>query len=661
MSKEGRSHIRVDVAFDKPVVFAGEVLAVVITIRNTAIPRRIAGAAGASAGGAVGTGGGASVGRAASMREPSVRERVEDESDESGWGAGKRLSMQLSSAFRDMILSQVSQQGPGGGAARHRRGSSVADDGRVTPETLLMGYAQIQGYVEVDPAQVDVDKFAAARRGGHAIVGTRRGDVGAHLAHHNQSGAGGGLFRGFTSGLSGMLGAGDGERPKSGIMVGGTSPAAGSDDAMLLFSTPQTLLFADLKLGPGESRQFGYRLRLPDYLPPSCRGKVMSIHYNLVVGTQRLDAATGAPIPRTVAAPFRVFPFVGPDGSQVSHDVLQPVVLERDPATAETMSERKLSIKSFEHLRRRASGGAESAASAPYHSQAHTRDEFAEYVGRLLRLEADAPVDLKGLALGKRRSSSLASVAGAVPGGMSARDNVEYFVKYFRRLEGSTSASSAGAQARQLRTRFDVGANGRMILSLSLSRPVYRIGEEVLVFLDFSRSPVPSYHVTATLECTERVHASVVPGAATADNASEDGEPVEPKADKFVHRIYSQVSKSLFTTSKVSLEFAIPFTGTPQFFTSAVAVSWSLRLDFTVGAIEHSSTNNPASAATSPSSGLLEAHAADGDRGHIFSAKQSLQTDSFTCRIPLQVYPTNQDIGALLDRYASYVTRTFAL
>jgi hypothetical protein len=226
---------------------------------------------------------------------------------------------------------------------------------------------------------------------------------------------------------------------------------------------------------------------------------------------------------------------------------------------------------------------------------------------------------------------------------MSARENIEYFVKYFGRME----PAAPGADTKQLRTRFDIGNKGKIILSLRLSRPVYRIGDEVLVFLDLSKAPMTCYHVTATLECTELILAAVM---RVVDGPSDE---THPPTEKVVNRVYSQISKSLFTTDKVHLGFAIPFTGTPQFATTAVTVSWSIRFDFTTAPLDSSHQ-----AGSSSHDFLISGSGAD-ERGQTFVAKDKLVTESFACRIPLQVYPTNQDIGALLDHYASYVTRNF--
>lgn len=73
-----------------------------------------------------------------------------------------------------------------------------------------------------------------------------------------------------------------------------------------VLSTPQSILFVDLRLAPGESKSYLYKFVLPRGLPPSHKGKALKITYNVVVGTQR--AGKGVQQPKVIEVPFRVFP-----------------------------------------------------------------------------------------------------------------------------------------------------------------------------------------------------------------------------------------------------------------------------------------------------------------------------------------------------------------
>jgi hypothetical protein len=73
-----------------------------------------------------------------------------------------------------------------------------------------------------------------------------------------------------------------------------------------LISTPQSILFVDLKLAPGESRSYTYSFTIPRGLPPSHKGKSMKVAYHLTIGTQRAGSTKDQQV-KQVEVPFRVF------------------------------------------------------------------------------------------------------------------------------------------------------------------------------------------------------------------------------------------------------------------------------------------------------------------------------------------------------------------
>lgn len=75
-----------------------------------------------------------------------------------------------------------------------------------------------------------------------------------------------------------------------------------------ILSTPQSILFVDLRLPPGESRSYKFKFTLPKGIPPSHKGKAIKIAYNLVLGTQR--PGKGVVQPTIIEVPFRVLPHV---------------------------------------------------------------------------------------------------------------------------------------------------------------------------------------------------------------------------------------------------------------------------------------------------------------------------------------------------------------
>ncbi|KAJ2818908.1 Golgi membrane exchange factor (Ric1p-Rgp1p) subunit, partial [Coemansia erecta] len=75
----------------------------------------------------------------------------------------------------------------------------------------------------------------------------------------------------------------------------------------VLISSP-AVLFSELALAPGESQTFSIRVQLPKVLPPSFRGRVACISYDLVVVAKRSMLESSAYV---VHIPFRVLARVG--------------------------------------------------------------------------------------------------------------------------------------------------------------------------------------------------------------------------------------------------------------------------------------------------------------------------------------------------------------
>ena len=182
----------------------------------------------------------------------------------------------------------------------NRQGSSMALPRKATPEVLMMGYGQITGTYILDGSLINQAPFEEVKRKG--IVGGR---------------GGGGVVRSEStkrdSGILGSFGWG-GFGSSIGTLLGGdelssikeTRIPGSSSRSIPLLSTPQSILFVDLRLEPGESRSFIYRHPLPRGLPPSHKGKAMKVVYNLVVGTQRSTQVAQNNHVQRVEVPFKV-------------------------------------------------------------------------------------------------------------------------------------------------------------------------------------------------------------------------------------------------------------------------------------------------------------------------------------------------------------------
>lgn len=181
-----------------------------------------------------------------------------------------------------------------------RRTSHLAPPNRQSrPESLMMGYAQIMGSFTLDGALINQAPFEEVKRKG--VVGGQGGGgvVGVEKTKRE-------------SGLFGALGWGNiGE--SIGGLLGASEPSSiremsriASSKTVPLITTPQSILFVDLKLAPGESRSYSYKFTIPRGLPPTHKGRSMKVAYNLTIGTQRAGSTKEQQV-KHVDVPFRVF------------------------------------------------------------------------------------------------------------------------------------------------------------------------------------------------------------------------------------------------------------------------------------------------------------------------------------------------------------------
>ena len=179
------------------------------------------------------------------------------------------------------------------------RHSSYLTPTRASQLEILMGYGQISGSFVLDGSLINQSLFEEVKG---------KGIIGGH--------GGGGVVRSEPtkrdSGLLGSLGWGNIGESLGGLLGGNDlssikdSRGSTSSRSIPILSTPQSVLFVDLRLAPGESKSYMYSHPLPKGIPPTHKGRAMKVSYNLVVGTQRAADARRQHQVQQSDIPFRV-------------------------------------------------------------------------------------------------------------------------------------------------------------------------------------------------------------------------------------------------------------------------------------------------------------------------------------------------------------------
>lgn len=476
----------------------------------------------------------------------------------------------LSNNSSETLASEYVLQQPlraHGPAPHSRRTSNLSSSTARLPESLMMGYAQIQGSFTLDGSLINLGPFEQVKR--KAVVGGHGGGViGLETAKRDS-----GLLRSlgwgsFTSSIGELLGGGELSSIKE--MRG-----IASSKSIPLLSTSQSILFVDLQLAPGESRAFEYSFKLPRGLPPSHRGKAMKISYSLVIGTQRPGGVKEQQV-RTVDIPFRVLGSVNSHGEILGHDLMSPYILLRDQARVQPVKD------GGSHTPTRPQKPNSQLSSTTNSTMA----SFLSYVDELLARPKHHP-NQPGQGQSHHPSSALLSPSATVP--PSRRPSV-YSVysddpsSPSPFLPASSSAKEAIDLAilrsnlppagHQAANRFEIARNGRRVGVVMLARPAYRLGESVALAIDFGAGEVPCYAVHAALETAERV---TDPALALRSEAS---------VARVTRKVWASASEAVLYARRTVFAPTIPAAATPEFVTSAVALEWKVRLEFVVPAGE---------------------------------------------------------------------------
>ena len=193
--------------------------------------------------------------------------------------------------------------------SRHRRHLShlmPAFQETQKPETLIMGYVQLLGSFTLDGSLVNLTPFESVKRKG--VIGGQ--------------GGGGVVGVGSSKRDSGLFGLGSLGWGNIGQSIGGFLKAQelssikemkgiANSRSIPIISTPQSILFVDLSLVPGESKSFSYCHTLPQGIPPSHKGRAMKAAYHLAIGTQRPRSNVQQNTVQYLEIPFKVLPDIG--------------------------------------------------------------------------------------------------------------------------------------------------------------------------------------------------------------------------------------------------------------------------------------------------------------------------------------------------------------
>ncbi|KAK5009382.1 hypothetical protein LTR28_001298 [Elasticomyces elasticus] len=471
------------------------------------------------------------------------------------------------------------------------------------PETLMMGYAQTMGHFTLDGSLVNQAPFEEVKRKG--VVGGQGGGGVVGVDHSKRE-----------SGLFGALGWGNIGASLGGLLGGNEMSSIkemrgiASSKMIPLLTTPQSILFVDLRLFPGESKSYNYTFRLPRGLPPSHKGRAIKVTYHLNIGLQRSGTVGSQQAVKHVEVPFRVLGSVNGRGEILGHDLMSPYILLNDNARTSsiTPSSPLPTNMGVASKLRDVKPDAASLADFLSYTDALLAHPHADPNAPLVSPTATRPPPLP------RQSSTYQETQFE-----SMREAIDYAI-----MRANVRTPPAGPEFTlaehqiQAANRFNIARSGIPIAVLTLLRPAFRLGESIIGTLDFSAAAVPTYAIKVELESAEQID----PALALRSAGS---------VQRVTRRVHAEMRESALFAQRLSFNLTIPTTATPTFETTGVSLQWMVRVEFTTARML------PGGVREEGEDELLEELGRD-ERALTMIAKERLLAEAFEVGIPIKVY-----------------------
>ncbi|KAF9973693.1 hypothetical protein BGZ73_003026 [Actinomortierella ambigua] len=401
-------------------------------------------------------------------------------------------------------------------------------------------------------------------------------------------GAGGGAMGGGTLGAA-SVGSGS---------LADWRDRANANRLFPVFSTPPSILFVDLQLAPGESASYTYEIELPAGLPPSHRGKTIRLAYNLVLGVQRGSVHTPA---KSVQLPFRLYNNISERGDRPEYDMMSPIVLYKDTAVTGVVGQDM------------DTGSSGKKDINPNLAQ----KQFQDYVDELMR-NIKKPENGGGGGSGGGDQQQSLGTSPSRTREITRRESDAYKDEEAAH-HAQTCLDRIAVLARSPSSAsFDICKNNVPVAKLSLVKTRFKLGENVVGVVSFQDADITTYQIAVTLETVEVIDVNYSCRSAQ-------------QVAKLTKKVHAELHESCIDTKRTSFSLCIPPTATPEFKTSALTLKWYLRVEFITGPPEQ------------PRFKLMSVD----ERRSQYQAVETLATESFDCSVPIAVYPTSFETGAL--------------
>ncbi|KAJ2691896.1 Golgi membrane exchange factor (Ric1p-Rgp1p) subunit, partial [Coemansia spiralis] len=321
------------------------------------------------------------------------------------------------------------------------------------------------------------------------------------------------------------------------------SPASRTQRSMPLLASSPAVLFSELELGPGESQTFSIRMQLPKSLPPSFRGRVASISYDLSVVAKRdmLDASA-----HVARLPFRVMAHVDGGGEPGVHAFTGPA---RMPPGRMQLAFHEAAPASTPR----------NASPSPPVERADGPDSAA--MAELLYEELSGSDFLRRLLQAADRDPDAAGSPAAVGLAQAPQD---------ARIEDDVKQGVMSICRRRAPVEFSLSQGGRAVASVCLPKRAYQLGDLVMGKIHLRPDAASVYQVSVWLESVEVVHDQLA-------SYSVD------RTEELTRKIHAEHHEFCRGTRALGFALASLPTAAVSFASDIVSNVWQLRIELIVG------------------------------------------------------------------------------
>ena len=391
---------------------------------------------------------------------------------------------------------------------------------------------------------------------------------------------------------------------------------------------PQTLLFSELLLQPGETGVFKFNTeRLRKDLPPSYTN---SAHFNISYITQlgiSINDPNEIPHQHFFNFPITIYPYVDKNICQYEMPLNRELTIS-SPGKVQDMGNsvrytknRKRTMQSTqieEDIRRRSISMIGKTSGPSIESM---KNKFKEVVSKWDEKE-DPELAMNSLLEHQFEKEQPASV----------RVNLaQFFFEGKHDLESLTEDpdSKLLSQLHSLQKEYVVKMNEKFICNLELSKPVYSIIDQIDLTLDFeSPENDPSFKVTAVTACIETFEL-INPKFSTEQNVSKK----KPNGTL----IYESHATNFDECKRISMKLmpqCSPTTMiTSQFKTDIFQLKWMLTFKFVMIPI------------SSEKEEYFLDKTYEDKKGTLYHAKKDIEGYNFVFHVPLNVLPTEKQLA----------------